>query len=83
MFEIATRSHLTGLAAGLREVPYVLEDFSCSLEVGGAENEILRQHVLPYAAAIGISFLLIQDDSRPSTARLEENFLDAKTIQRL
>ncbi|GFV24789.1 hypothetical protein TNCV_882571 [Trichonephila clavipes] len=39
-------------------------------------NKILRLHVVPYAAAIGDSFLLIQDNARNHTARLVKNFLE-------
>lgn len=46
-------------------------------------DEILRPHVVPYAAAIGDSFLLMHDNARPHTARLVENFLEAETIQRM
>ncbi|XP_035222808.1 uncharacterized protein LOC118195583, partial [Stegodyphus dumicola] len=44
-------------------------------------DEILRPHIIPYPAAIGNSFLLIQDNARSCTARLVENFLEAETIQ--
>ncbi|GFS83319.1 hypothetical protein TNCV_600581 [Trichonephila clavipes] len=41
-------------------------------------NEILRPHLVPYAAVIGDSFLLMQDNVRNHTARLAENFLKLK-----
>ncbi|GFX09752.1 hypothetical protein TNCV_653511 [Trichonephila clavipes] len=45
-------------------------------------NEILRHHVIPWAVAIGDSFILIQDyASHPP--RLVENFLEAETVQRV
>lgn len=46
-------------------------------------DEILRPHVIPYAAAIGDSFVFQQDNARPHTARLVENMLEAETIQRM
>ena len=45
--------------------------------------EILRSHVIPYAAAIGDSFVFQDDNVRPHTARLVENMLEAETIQRM
>ena len=45
--------------------------------------EILRRHVLPYAAAIGDFFVLQHDNARPHTDRLVENMLEAETIQRV
>lgn len=46
-------------------------------------DEILRPHVIPYAAAIGDSFVLQDDNARPHRARLVENMLEAETIQRM
>ncbi|GFW59259.1 transposable element Tcb1 transposase [Trichonephila clavipes] len=45
--------------------------------------EILRPHVVPYAAAISDFLLLMQDNARNHTARLVRNCLEAKTIQHM
>lgn len=41
---------------------------------------ILRSHVIPYAAANGNSFLLIQYNARPHRAQLLDNMLEMKTL---
>ncbi|GFV31441.1 transposable element Tcb1 transposase [Trichonephila clavipes] len=46
-------------------------------------DEMLRHHVIPYAGAIGDSFVFQDDNTRPHTARLVENMLEAETIQRM
>ncbi|GFX13399.1 transposable element Tcb2 transposase [Trichonephila clavipes] len=46
-------------------------------------DEILRSHVIPYAGAIGDSFVFQDDNARPHRARLVENMLEAETIQRM
>ncbi|GFW80351.1 transposable element Tcb2 transposase [Trichonephila clavipes] len=46
-------------------------------------DEILRPHVIPYAGAIGDSFVFLVDNARPHRARLVENMLEAETIQRM
>ncbi|GFV24195.1 transposable element Tc1 transposase [Trichonephila clavipes] len=46
-------------------------------------DEILRPHVIPYAGAIGDSFVFQDDNARPHRARLVENMLEAETIQRM
>ncbi|GFX69842.1 transposable element Tcb2 transposase [Trichonephila clavipes] len=46
-------------------------------------GEILRPHVIPYAIAIGDSFVFQDDNARPHRARLVENMLEAETIQRM
>ncbi|GFU66853.1 transposable element Tcb1 transposase [Trichonephila clavipes] len=46
-------------------------------------DEILRPHVIPYAGAIGDSFIFQDDNARPHRARLVENMLEAETIQRM
>ncbi|GFV72458.1 transposable element Tcb2 transposase [Trichonephila clavipes] len=43
-------------------------------------DEILRPHVIPYAGAIGDSFVFGDDNARPHRARLVENMLEAETI---
>ncbi|GFW00588.1 cubilin [Trichonephila clavipes] len=40
-------------------------------------DEILRLHVIPYAGAIGDSFVFQDDNTRPNRARLVENMLEA------
>ncbi|GFW39397.1 transposable element Tcb2 transposase [Trichonephila clavipes] len=46
-------------------------------------DEILRPHVIPYAGAIGDSFVFQDDNARPHRARLVENMLEAETMQRM
>lgn len=48
-------------------------------------DEILRDDVKPYAAAIGDSFVFFDynDNERPHTARLVEKVLHTETIQRM
>ncbi|GFX08857.1 transposable element Tcb2 transposase [Trichonephila clavipes] len=45
-------------------------------------DELLRPYVIPYAVAIGDSFVFQDDNSRPHRARLVENMLEAEIIQR-
>ncbi|GFU15162.1 transposable element Tcb2 transposase [Trichonephila clavipes] len=46
-------------------------------------DKILRPHVIPYAGAIGDSFVFQDDNARPHRSRLVENMLEAETIQRM
>ncbi|GFX35211.1 transposable element Tcb2 transposase [Trichonephila clavipes] len=46
-------------------------------------DKILQPHVIPYAGAIGDSFVFQDDNARPHRTRLVENMLDAETIQRM
>ncbi|GFT26201.1 transposable element Tcb2 transposase [Trichonephila clavipes] len=46
-------------------------------------DEILRPSVIPYAGAIGDSFVFQDDNAQPHRARLVENMLEAETIQRM
>ncbi|GFW45193.1 transposable element Tcb2 transposase [Trichonephila clavipes] len=46
-------------------------------------DEMLRPHVIPYAEAIGDSFVFQDDNTRPHRARLVESMLEAETIQRM
>ncbi|GFX55762.1 transposable element Tcb2 transposase [Trichonephila clavipes] len=46
-------------------------------------DEILRPHVIPYAGAIGDSFVFQDDNARRHRALLVENMLEAETIQRM
>ncbi|GFT91953.1 transposable element Tcb2 transposase [Trichonephila clavipes] len=46
-------------------------------------DEILRPHVIPYAGAIGDSFVFQDDNARPHRARLVINMLETETIQRM
>ncbi|GFW40617.1 transposable element Tcb2 transposase [Trichonephila clavipes] len=46
-------------------------------------DEILRPYVIPYAGAIGDSFVFQDDNAQPHRARLVENTLEAETIQRM
>ena len=40
-----------------------------------------KHHPLPYAAVIGYSFLLMQNNERPHKIHLAKTFLEAKTMQ--
>ncbi|GFT62446.1 transposable element Tcb2 transposase [Trichonephila clavipes] len=46
-------------------------------------DKILRPHVIPYAGAIGDSFVFQDDNARPHRAHLVANMLEAETIQRM
>ncbi|GFV15828.1 transposable element Tcb1 transposase [Trichonephila clavipes] len=46
-------------------------------------DEILRPHVIPYAGAIGDSFVFQDDNARPHIVSLVVNMLEAETIQRM
>ncbi|GFW72332.1 transposable element Tcb2 transposase [Trichonephila clavipes] len=46
-------------------------------------DEILRPNVVPYAAAIGDDFILIDDNSRPHCANLVEDSLSEEGIVRM
>ncbi|GFW05042.1 transposable element Tcb2 transposase [Trichonephila clavipes] len=46
-------------------------------------DEVLRPHVIPYAGAIGYSFVFQDDNARQHRARLVVNMLEAETIQRM
>ncbi|GFW81185.1 transposable element Tcb2 transposase [Trichonephila clavipes] len=46
-------------------------------------DKILRPYVIPYAVAIGDSFVFQDDNARPHRARLVENMVEAETIQRM
>jgi hypothetical protein len=39
-------------------------------------DEVLRPVVVPYAAAVGEEFLLMQDNATPHTARITSDFLE-------
>ncbi|GFU43633.1 hypothetical protein TNCV_4483131 [Trichonephila clavipes] len=46
-------------------------------------RDTFRPYVIPYAVAIGDSFVFQDDNERPHRARLVENMLEAETIQRM
>ncbi|GFU14608.1 transposable element Tcb1 transposase [Trichonephila clavipes] len=48
-----------------------------------ADEILLQPHVIPYAGAIGDSFVFQDANARPHRARLVENMLEAETIQRM
>jgi hypothetical protein len=45
--------------------------------------DILRDEVVPYAAAVGPGFALADDNATPHTARITQEFLDEQAIDRL
>ncbi|GFX89360.1 transposable element Tcb2 transposase [Trichonephila clavipes] len=53
------------------------------LTVRRYRNEILRPIVVPYAAAIGDDFILMDDNCRPHHANLVEDFLFEEGIVRM
>lgn len=46
-------------------------------------NEILAEHVVPFAGYIGNDFLLIQDNARPHVARIVQDYLHEVGIETL
>ena len=46
-------------------------------------DEMLQPHVIPYAGAIGDSFVFQDDNARPHRARLVENMLEVETMQHM
>ena len=46
-------------------------------------NQVLRPAVVPYAAAIGDGFVLMQDNATPHKARITQTFLDTEGIETL
>ena len=46
-------------------------------------DEILRPHVVPYAGAIGESFILQDDNARPHRGLIVQDFLDEQGISRM
>ncbi|GFU83213.1 transposable element Tcb2 transposase [Trichonephila clavipes] len=73
--ECGTRRVLVWRRGGTRNNPaFVRERYA---------DEILRPHVIPYAGAIGDSFVFQDDNARPHRAPLVVNMLEAETIQRM
>ena len=70
-----------GISKGRHTDLYIIRNGS--LTTRRYADEILRPHVIPYASAIGDSFVFQHDNARPHTARLLENMLKAETIQRM
>ncbi|GFX08567.1 transposable element Tcb2 transposase [Trichonephila clavipes] len=58
----------------IRDVPLIARRY---------RDEILRPIVVPYAAAIGDDFILMDDNSRPHRANLVEDFLFEGGIVRM
>ena len=46
-------------------------------------NDIVRPHVVPYQAAVGANFVLMDDNATPHRARVTNQFLNNQGIQRL
>ena len=46
-------------------------------------DEMLQPHVIPYAGAIGDSFVFQEDNARPHRARLVEKMLEVETMQHM
>lgn len=44
-------------------------------------DDVLQPHVIPYAGAVGPDFILMQDNARPHTARITQQFLDREGIE--
>ncbi|GFV23821.1 transposable element Tcb2 transposase [Trichonephila clavipes] len=64
-----------------RTYPYIIRDGP--LTVRRYRDEILRPIVVPYAAAIGDDFILMDDNCRPHRANLVEDFLFEEGIVRM
>ncbi|GFS56805.1 transposable element Tc1 transposase [Trichonephila clavipes] len=79
-----TRRVLVWTDRGTRNNPaFVVKGHNTEELVGWYADKILRPHVIPYAGAIGDSFVFQDDNARPHRARLVENMLEAETIQRM
>ncbi|GFT52756.1 transposable element Tcb2 transposase [Trichonephila clavipes] len=70
-----------GISIGGRTDPHIIRNGT--LKGRRYADEILRPHVIPYAGAIGDSFVFQDDNAQPHRARLIENMLEAETIQRM
>ncbi|GFV75627.1 transposable element Tcb2 transposase [Trichonephila clavipes] len=69
----------SGISIGGRTDLHIIRNGT--LKVRRYADEILRPHVIPYAGAIGDSFVFQDDNARPHRARLVESMLEAGTIQ--
>ncbi|GFT79512.1 transposable element Tcb2 transposase [Trichonephila clavipes] len=82
--ESDTRRVLVWRDRGTRNNPAFVRERSQYRRAGRRyADEILRPYVIPYAVAIGDSFVFQDDNARPHRARLVENMLEAETIQRM
>ncbi|GFV12857.1 transposable element Tcb2 transposase [Trichonephila clavipes] len=63
----------SGISIDGRTDFYIIRDGR--LTASRYRDEIFRPIVVPYAAAIGDDFILMDDNSRPHRANLEEDFL--------
>ncbi|GFU50499.1 transposable element Tcb2 transposase [Trichonephila clavipes] len=70
-----------GISIDGRTVLYIIRDGP--LNARRYRNEILRPIVVPYAAAIGDDFILMDDNFRPSRANLVEDFFFEEGIVRM
>ncbi|GFS49158.1 transposable element Tcb2 transposase [Trichonephila clavipes] len=70
-----------GISIDGRTDIYIIRDGP--LTARRCREEILRSTVVPYAAAIGDDFILMDDNCRPHRANLVENFLFEKGIVRM
>lgn len=46
-------------------------------------NEIFAPFVRPYAGSIGDNFILMDDNARPHSARVVNQYLEEETIERM
>ncbi|GFY04762.1 transposable element Tcb2 transposase [Trichonephila clavipes] len=70
-----------GISIELRTDLYIIRDGP--LTARRCKDDILRPTVVPYAAAIGDDFILMDDNCRPYRANLVEDFLFEKGIIRM
>ncbi|GFW41704.1 transposable element Tcb2 transposase [Trichonephila clavipes] len=70
-----------GISIDGRTDPYIIRDGP--LTARRYRDEILRPIVVPYAAAIGDDFILMDDNCRPHRANLVEDFLFEEGIVRM
>ncbi|GFX28749.1 transposable element Tcb2 transposase [Trichonephila clavipes] len=70
-----------GISIDGRTYLYIIRDGT--LTVRRYRDEILRPIVVPYAAAIGDDFILMDDNCRPHRTNLVEDFLFKEGIVRM
>lgn len=70
-----------GVSSGGRTDLYVIQ--GGTLNAVRYRDEILRPFVVPYAGAIGDSFLLMDDNARPHRAGLVDDMLEEEGIERM
>jgi len=70
-----------GISIGGRTDLHIIRNGTLTARMNA--DELLRLYVIPYAAAIGDSFVFQHDNARLHTAHLVEKMLEAETMQRM